>query len=607
MIFNSALRYLLFLISLALLGSLVSVSVKLPKKKLKYESSLAVFFDTEEYSSVAYYNFLKVLDLLHIDVIRVKNSQEFDISKLVNKNIKYVFVNFSPNFLRGDCSLKDAFLEQVQRCCYMLNNKYAKIVIFLPTIDSFEDSKLSLLSLIEKNFLVKLSLKQLQNFLSQKFFSYAGAATSLLPEQPKFKRYKPACVLKMFSTIGIEVSFVKNELLYFNGIMENMKFYPVQSLLQNDTTSFVLDEIARLLGTGKAINYVVKNDSRSLNSSAKRNFAWMDLPLKKDRNKLIALAEACSNVKLAGLWITPAINNIFSDIGVQVSQQEVFITQLSEFLYHIKKYYGQRKLTLPKVYFSVEIANNLVGQHLPKDSDIDMFGNVFFDQPNPLDRSFWNSEVITPFAATIQNLSKTLAGFSVGIVLDMEMYLRKTGSSFSSVSGFSPENTKIFCDKKKIKRFNKKHYGLFYKFLEREAYRLGLWLAKELKMLYKEVFLGFYIPCFPPTWFYIGMFRGFSQNQRLDFFSFYSNFESWGSWFKDNQIFVRNYEVFMLSKLNQMNWQILLTEQLSRSDGIWINRFSRIVDEHVPNSWFDLEQVKQSLHKDLFIKHLQST
>lgn len=572
------------------------------------------FYDTEQFDPVAYQHFSQLFSANFDFSYNPCSKCFYDNHSFEHKD--FVLLNLSTHSLkRLHGSTIKSFFEKLQ---HSLTDDFGSkfYVIFLPTV-SEEKSASELGSFFVKKFALDAPVeKNIINFLRQPVHQFFGASTSLYTEFPLFKNHNQVFSLSLNNNFGKRIVLVKNELLYFQGMLENSKIYPVQTDLQNRAEKIVHSEFESIFQ--KRLRSVSENSSTFKRpKDESENFeklAWLDIfyaPCEQNSRvaqlKLKKLAELSAQVGLTGLWITPAINNIFSPIGVQKEQRNLFLERLSFFLKWVKSCYEKRNLPLPNIYFGYEIANNLVGNNYSKTPPEDLFGNRYFDQPNPLDSEFWQNEVVVPFKNLFSKMRNSLNQFGVGVVIDFEMYLRKTGSTFASVCGFDEQNIDDFCSQNNLDQFEPRHYQDFFNFLEGQAYALGLKIAKDLKKVSARLRLGFYVPCVPPSWFYKGFLQGFGKNAgELDFFSFYSKFQSLRPWFEKNKIFVNHYEVFMLSKLNQPDAKELVAEQFLRSDGIWLNRWSRINEAYSPQSWFELEQCKDYVDKSAFFKQLKN-
>jgi len=549
-------------------------------------SNHAVFLDTEEHSPIFYKSFFEKLSELNID-INYKSLSSLVKPKDQQLTPPIIFVNLSEEFLKQLASKKQNIITKTA-----LNN----ILIYL---DEVADVKKKIFFLVPAFCKISDDLSELKPLLKYfrpnnkkdclilKLFlllrpeAEYNFLTSLRPGtiyQDKQKLENHLFFLAKDSALE-SVFLVKNQAVYFGSIVENFNITPFFSHDQNLLHSLIKQKLKDVLQvdspktTPKKIDHPKKNTKKKL-------FAWIELPLidKNNPQASIEIDEIINNIlagKIEILWITPAINDVFSKIAIRGENKESLLKSLKYFLSQIK----QKLNFKPMVYFSCEITNNLVSSNLPKNCNVDVFGNKYFDQPNPLDNHFWYSEVCKPFRTICQHLKEELDGVNYGILLDLEMYLRKTGSTFGSTSGLGnfSNNQPAQIDQ-------------LFKKMERNAFALGKAICKKITSINRHSKVAVYMPTIIPNWFYFGFLRAISSFYQFDFFSFASNFEEHQSWLEQQKIIVNHYEFFMLSKLNLSCWKnIIKTLQNKNSSGFGFNRFSRI-NKYTKNSWFEWEQ-----------------
>ena len=124
-----------------------------------------------------------------------------------------------------------------------------------------------------------------------------------------------------------------------------------------------------------------------------------------------------------------------------------------------------------------------------------------------------------------------------------------------------------------------------------QATRLG----KRLQEAFDERIPQGIIACYTPTilvdWFYKGLFKGLSTPQKpLWLFTFNTDFAPYEAWFKKNDIQVKHSGALLFSKIATEGDFVWADHVLKRNHGVWLNRFSRLVEDYQPASWVGVEQ-----------------
>jgi len=415
------------------------------------------------------------------------------------------------------------------------------------------------------------------------------------------------------------IFIASNSILSFAGISENFHLIPLckktkEKLIQEAAQLFTeLHHIAKNIPTfqnqihkkseQKGINFQnvsIAPNIRVLNPNSNNNqkrtkVAWMEIDIFKNEKEIQKQNLLIDYIYKSGinyLWISLAPNMYFSPIGWKQKEIEVFLKTISRFTKTLKE--RNTGLTYPKILVGFEIANNLHGDGLPKIFSTDLYGNEYTDIPAPLNNQFWENEIIIPLKKLSQYWQdkKISNGIPIsGFVIDLEMYLRKKCGTFLSTMGFDTETFNKFSHKKlhnmSVQDYLINHNLLqsYYSFLSNKSIALGKKLKNEFKNACPSCNIACYAPNIYPNWFYKGLYQGLSDEKHpIMLFTFNTEFLGHQNWLQKNKIYVKHFKALMLSKIQSKD------DFIHSKGDVWINRFSRFIDEKIPGAWYTNEQ-----------------
>jgi len=334
--------------------------------------------------------------------------------------------------------------------------------------------------------------------------------------------------------------------------------------------------------------------------------AWMEINIfgkQKEKNKQNSLIEYVYASELDYLWISISPNMYYSPIAKLANKKDDLLKTISNFTQKLKTKSEKLKTKPPKILVGIEIANNLYKPNLPKLTAKDLYGENYFDIPSPLNKDFWNNEIIQPVKLLVEdwNKQKISNGIKIdGIIIDLEMYCRKTVGSFLSTMGFNPQVRKQYVftkikNKKRRKKVDTLSYLLenkdlqnYFAFLRHNAINLGRKIRKSFDKDIPNCTIGCYAPNISTNWFYKGFYQGLcyqKTNKPLLLLTFNNEFEIHKPWFRHNNINAKHASVLMLSKIKSK-------KDFYRANigNIWLNRFSRFIDKYNKKEWYANEQ-----------------
>ncbi len=355
-----------------------------------------------------------------------------------------------------------------------------------------------------------------------------------------------------------------------------------------------------------------------------RKIAWMETSNFEENGKSTEkqdeLIDYIFAAELDTLWLSGTPNVYYSPIARHKATTNQFLGGLSNFTQKLAAAAQAKKKPLPKIFIGFEIANNLYEPNLPVPCSADLYGNIYADLPSSLDRSFWKNEVKKPLADFIAQWKKPQISHGLqlsGVVLDLEMYCRKTSGEFLTCMGFDQISFARFINSHHLSCKNmpvnekatflmaNKQTSQYFSFLEQDAEKLGT----ELKTFFNKKIPRCTIACYMPNilinWFYKGLYKGFSAAKKpLQLYTFNSEFQGHKAWFEVNKLAVQHSSVLLLSKIKEQKDFSWVNTVLQHHHGIWLNRFSRMIEPRV-NDWGAVERpVIDGKYLQSFCEHI---
>ncbi len=459
---------------------------------------------------------------------------------------------------------------------------------------------------------------------------------------------------------GNHVALISPAMLSFGGISESFHITPILPTLKKEMLTMVqrmMSELKTLITNkdkdSEQTIHLLKNQTRAVQFPAKlqavgasvqtprnhmRKTAWMELPIFYDEDfpknftpeqqqaaqaDRVARQDSLINYTLTSgldaLWISITPNIYYSPIAKMVKPdavqtkilQQKFVASLALFTQKLKQASERLKCSIPKIIIGFEVANNLYPPNMPKNFALDLYGNEYHDIPAPLEPSFWEHEVKTPLDAFLKTWNNPNVGRGIpisGVMLDLEMYCRRTTGTFLTTMGFDAQTFSQFKAHKdsnaggqpihdRVKYLMQHQLSeKYFQFLEQKAGSLG----ESLKQFFLKKIPGCQIMCYTPNilsnWFYKGLCKGLGSGRSdpLYLLTFNSEFSLHKRWFEKNNIPVSHACVLLLSKLQKPDDCKLVQEILRTHHGVWYNRFSRLAEKHEPGSWINVEQSPMS-------------
>ena len=425
--------------------------------------------------------------------------------------------------------------------------------------------------------------------------------------------------------------------LNFSGIMENFWLCPMDSTIKQEMHNALhqmMWELASIRSTKKGID-VTKLSSTSKPSlpqhvmaqktqitKPKVNTAWMNITIYDDPTKEVQqdkLIDYILDGGLTHLWLEIVPNSYYSPIAAKKEHKEKLRTQIAVFTKKLSEAAQQKGVPIPKLLAGYILDRNLHGENQPQVTTKDLYGTSYVDLPPPLDENFWDSEIIIPLTELKKDWDAIAHGVPLsGLVLDFEMYDRKTSNVFLSTMGFEKETFDTYRGHFPQPLIEKgtspeNHIEMlirngatqsYYTFLEDQAKTLGEKMHATCNEIIPDCMIAVYVPMIISNWFFKGMYSGLSTpTQPIQLYTFNTEFNAHRPWCARNDISAEHSCVMLLGKFKNSNDFGKIDAMLAQHDGIWLNRFSKMVEPHY--DW-DVENTAMSLEdKEACMHHLR--
>jgi hypothetical protein len=430
---------------------------------------------------------------------------------------------------------------------------------------------------------------------------------------------------------------VTNTSLLFSGIAENFHLCPlnfelrkeIHDVLQEIFFEFyhILTQSKKIEGidTLKIVQHQKKGLPMELTSIGKpvsrrikpQKVAWMEIklfdPSYKTENKKEKQDNLINMLVHSGLdymWITLNPHMYYSPIAKFKNQKKNFYNMVSGFTKRLKQAATKKNLPIPQILIGFEITNNVYNPNLPKDMALDMYGNKYPDIPRPLNSVFWENEVQKPLTEFLQRWKNPKISNGVpikGVVIDLEMYGRKTTGSYLPTMGFEPSTITKYLKPPLTISVTPENFSQYlidnnlsdhyFTYLEKRAEKLATKLRTHFNKLLPRGIIGCYAPNISVDWFYKGFYKGLCTPKRpLFLFTFNTEFDSHRKWLEKNGIYAYHLGVLMLSKLKNRGDFKHMDYLMKHHDGAWLNRFCRFTEKQ-HNDWRFLEGTPLPMEK----------
>jgi hypothetical protein len=214
-----------------------------------------------------------------------------------------------------------------------------------------------------------------------------------------------------------------------------------------------------------------------------------------------------------------------------------------------------------------------------------------WDAPSPWDLSLWRREVVEPARLVAQRSRKL--GSMAGIVVDPEMYGRRP-LYFSQGVEFGDESFRGFLDSRekessagvlKLPHGSKFSWlrdqgllGDYYGFLESRAEQMGRELRETVREVNPNLILGCYSAGVLHRWFYRGLWRGMSEQDRpILLFTFQRDAELDLRELESSGIHVLHVRALLMGVMEREDYGPLFRDSLEQHWGYWLNRLTSLV------------------------------
>ena len=365
-------------------------------------------------------------------------------------------------------------------------------------------------------------------------------------------------------------------------------------------------------------------------TSPKKVTAWVQLTDLKTDEEEEALAQDLVVGGFTHLWLNDSPQMYYGVRTKKTEEQRVAMeAQLARLSQKISDEAMRRGVERPSLFIGFEIVNDICGEHqLAGNPAKDLYGTVYKDIPSLCDRDFWQTAVTDPLAAymSMYRLIPVEHQLPVaGVFLDLELYLR-------NLAGVGEFASVMLCDDKLMAEFlaaqgvsesvptagaGVDDIRKLVAFASKKAFECGQFVRSSMRAHCGEFCdLGLYTPSINADWFCVNFVKGsFEEGTKVQWATFNTDFYAIQA--SVSAIFsgvdIEHSSVLMLSKLTAdcASNAELVRQCMSKNDGIWLNRFSRLEFPYAggEKEWYFLEQPGAGFEgaaKDDFLADLAS-
>jgi len=325
--------------------------------------------------------------------------------------------------------------------------------------------------------------------------------------------------------------------------------------------------------------------------------AWLDVP--PFLKQWYSFHNPVSSIKEAGfnlLWLICNPEEFFSpQAAIRPHEGQKFLHELQQFTQQIYEEYPDKKY--PHVVIGFDITNNYrlkpVNDHV-----VDVFETHYEHVPAPLDDTFWQTELIIPFDAVTEYWDNNCTVPWAGVFFDMEMYhAPKEASSYTNTMDFSDTAWRVYThDKPALQNYSCKErieflhkHALFEDYftcLTQKAHSIGKRIREHVRAKNPNAMIGLYYANLPGTWFTQGFLAGLSTPEDpIIFFTFNNDFFNHYEWLVQHDIYCFHASALLLSKFKTTADFSHINAIMPRHDGIWFNKFSRLLQSRNKKKW----------------------
>jgi hypothetical protein len=331
---------------------------------------------------------------------------------------------------------------------------------------------------------------------------------------------------------------------------------------------------------------------------------WLDHENYSDEQRK-ALINYIFDANLNLLWFQYLAEWYFSSEGIKKEERPTIMAGIKKIVDELITKSHKTHKPIPAFFIGFNLTSNFY-QRKPLNAAQDLYGTSYDRIPAPLDENyFWQPELLEAFD-TFMNDWQTVIGNQLqpaGIFIDFEMYhAPEQGGMYHNLMDFSDTAWRHYAQKNEAARvcrtveqrvtYLKNHnlFDAYFTILQQTAHELGKQIKERVKKRLPNARIGVYAPTLSNCWFYKGIVAGLSSSEQpVIFASFNNEVQKHKAWLEKNNIFIEHLGVILLSKFQKLDDLKLIHQQLKEHDGIWFNRFNRLVQTYDSQAWWAVE------------------
>ena len=178
-------------------------------------------------------------------------------------------------------------------------------------------------------------------------------------------------------------------------------------------------------------------------------------------------------------------------------------------------------------------------------------------------------------------------------------HAQEQAASFTNLMDFSDNSWSLYAKHRenpelatmssaeRIDYLKKQHlFDDYFNYLKHEAYGIGESIKNHVRALKPDIQIGAYCMTLPGTWFLQGFLSGLSSPVHPIILATFNNeVAQHRAWLAQQNIYCYHLTPILLSKFKSLTDFGIVDELLSHHDGIWLNKFNRLIQSRDAKKW----------------------
>lgn len=361
--------------------------------------------------------------------------------------------------------------------------------------------------------------------------------------------------------------------------------------------------------------------------------AWMDV--RSFFGKAPESVDYVLNSGIKILWLDLIPETLLTHNARNAAGKEEFLKQVEWFTRILKERAQVLNRPIPLLFMGTDVTLNyrVVPNHATpavETPTVDLYGKVLSRVPSPLDvKGFWQTQVIDLINTFVDLWESKEGGIGnglplAGIFFDFEQYQApEQASNYTDLMDFSdlawqtflaaypqPNMPELTTAAKRVEYLIDTHQmQTYFDALTAQAKEIGTLIRNTIKQRLPHGMIAAYNANIASSWWYRGLMASLSRPEEpLMYATFNTDFFSHVSWLESQDVYLHHLQVLLLSKLREKDDFKQIGTILKNHDGIWFNRFSRLIQDmpenkthadHIESSPLPKDEVAQRIYEQL--------